>query len=458
MHSTEVVQAPAELTLAEVLSGAVQLHRHGHIDEAEELYRRVLEVDPDQPDALGFLGIVAMHRGRIDEAIELIERALTIEPGNADRYNNLGNVLLAAERVDDALEAYRKSIELDPRHADAYNNLGVIYKAQRRFEESGRAYERAIEIDASHIEAYNNYGNLLSAQGRVADAIKQYSKALILRPHDANARKYMAMAHAALGELDAAAAIYREWLEQDPDHPGVKHLLAACSGENVPERATDAYIETTFDIFSMSFDAKLAKLEYRAPELVAEALARVEPNPRKSLAVLDAGCGTGLCGPLVAPYAARLDGVDLSSGMLQKARARGVYDELLKAELTSHLQSVHETYDLVVSADTLVYFGVLDDVLSAASRALRPGGLLIFTVEHADEADAPQGHRLNPHGRYSHTRGYLERMLGSAGFSEVSIGTGVLRQERGEAVAGLVVTARKAEPSVRAERAQHQAR
>jgi len=286
MHSTEVVQAPAELTLAEVLSGAVQLHRHGHIDEAEELYRRVLEVDPDQPDALGFLGIVAMHRGRIDEAIELIERALTIEPGNADRYNNLGNVLLAAERVDDALEAYRKSIELDPRHADAYNNLGVIYKAQRRFEESGRAYERAIEIDASHIEAYNNYGNLLSAQGRVADAIKQYSKALILRPHDANARKYMAMAHAALGELDAAAAIYREWLEQDPDHPGVKHLLAACSGENVPERATDAYIETTFDIFSMSFDAKLAKLEYRAPELVAEALARVEPNPRKSLAVL----------------------------------------------------------------------------------------------------------------------------------------------------------------------------
>jgi predicted TPR repeat methyltransferase len=458
MHSTETGQPPVELTLAEVLSGAVQLHRRGHINEAEELYRRVLEVHPEQPDALGFLGMVSMHRGRIDEAIELIARALAIEPGNADRYNNLGNVLLAAERVDDAADAYRKAIELAPLHANAHNNLGIIYRAQRRYDEATRAYARAIEIDGGHVEAYNNYGNLLSVQGRMREAINAYSKALTLSPRDTNARKYLAVAHAALGELDKAAAIYREWLEQQPDHAGAQHLLAACSGENVPERAADAYIETTFDSFSRSFDAHLAKLEYRAPELIAGALAAVRPLAEKRLVVLDAGCGTGLCGPLIAPYAVRLDGVDLSSGMLEKARARSVYDELLKAELTSHLHSVHETYDLVVSADTLVYFGVLDDVLPAASQALRPGGLLIFTVEHADEADAPQGHRLNPHGRYSHTRDYLERTLGSAGFNEVSIGTGVLRQERGEAVAGLVVTARKAAPPVRAARAQHQAR
>src|SRR5690606_36136115 len=125
---------------------------------------------------------------------------------------------------------------------------------------------------------------------------------LTLRPFDEGARKYMALAHAALGDLDAAAAIYREWLEREPDHPGVKHLLAACGGGEVPERAADAYIESTFDSFSTSFDAKLAQLEYRAPQLVVAALAAAEPHANRSLAALDAGCGTGLCGPLIADY------------------------------------------------------------------------------------------------------------------------------------------------------------
>ncbi|MGZ9005279.1 MAG: tetratricopeptide repeat protein [Burkholderiales bacterium] len=444
MHSTEASepQAPAELDLADALAIAVQLHRSAHIDEAEELYRRILEVEPRQPDALNFLGIVLLHRGRTDAAIELVQQSIAVDPVNPGRYNNLGNILLAAERVDEAVEAYRKAIALAPDHADAYNNLGIILRAQRRFEESVEAYQRAIAIDPSHVEAYNNYGNLLSATGDVAGAIRCYSKALTLRPHDENAKKFIAMAYAALGELDSAAAIYRKWLEEEPNHPGVKHLLAACSGEDVPPRAADTYIENTFDAFSTRFDAKLARLEYRAPELVFEAFRHALPDARRDIAALDAGCGTGLCGPLVAPYVSRLHGVDLSSGMLEQARARAVYHELVKAELTQYLQSVSAAYDLIVSADTLVYFGALEDVVQAASGALRAGGLLIFTVEKAEDSEAPSGHRLNPHGRYSHTRGYVEQTLRTAGLTALSIDDGVLRQERGEPVQGLVVTAR----------------
>ena len=447
MHSTESTastetQGPAELSLSEALALAVNLHRSGHIDAAEELYRRILDLDPRQPDALNFLGIVTMHRGGIDAAIELIRKSIELDPGTPDRYNNLGNVLLAADRVDEAVSAYEKAIELAPAHADAYNNLGIIYRGQRRFEKAARAYERAIDIDPKHVEAYTNYGNLLAAQGDMPRAIRAYSKALTLRPYDEAAKKWLALAYASLGDLAAATKIYREWLEREPDHAGAKHLLAACSGENVPERASDAYIETTFDSFSKTFDAKLARLEYRAPELVAAALRRAAPNAEKGLVALDAGCGTGLCAPLIAPYVSRLHGVDLSSGMLEKARARGVYDELDKAELTRYLQGSSGAYDLVVSADTLVYFGALGDVLHAAARALRPKGLLIFTVEKAD--DTPAGFRLNHHGRYSHTRSYVERTLRSAGFAEVNMEDGVLRQEHGEPVQGLVVVARMA--------------
>src|SRR4029450_3384975 len=104
-------------------------------------------------------------------------------------------------------------------------------------------------------------------------------------------------------------------------------------------RASDAYIEKTFDSFAASFDSKLAKLSYRAPELITEMLKRPGLPPSKSLDILDAGCGTGLCGPLLAPYARRLVGVDLSERMLAQARTRGVYDELVKGELTAYLRN-----------------------------------------------------------------------------------------------------------------------
>jgi predicted TPR repeat methyltransferase len=136
--------------------------------------------------------------------------------------------------------------------------------------------------------------------------------------------------------------------------------------------------------------------------------------------------------------------------MLKKASERGVYNDLFKGELTRFMQSRRAAYDLIVSADTLVYFGVLTDAIDAASGALRRGGLLVFTVEEVDEAEAPEGHRIRPHGRYTHTRSYVERTLESAGFTGIEMGDAVLRNEGGEQVHGLVVTARKARQNAKA--------
>ena len=119
-------------------------------------------------------------------------------------------------------------------------------------------------------------------------------------------------------------------------------MLAACTGRDVPARASDGFVEGTFDSFAASFESKLAKLSYRAPALVAAMLEDAGLEPAKSLDVLDAGCGTGLCGPLVAPYARRLTGVDLSAGMLAQAREKNVYDELVKSELTAYLRDSPE--------------------------------------------------------------------------------------------------------------------
>jgi predicted TPR repeat methyltransferase len=164
--------------------------------------------------------------------------------------------------------------------------------------------------------------------------------------------------------------------------------------------------------------------------------------------VLDAGCGTGLCGPLLRPYARQLSGVDLSSGMLRKAQARQVYDHLIMGELTAYLEGLAERYDLIVSADTLVYFGDLRPVIAAAARALRPGGLLVFTVERAGAGDrASDGFSLRYHGRYCHAEEYVRRTLIEAGLTLRELEFASLRTELGRPVQGMAVSACKAKGS-----------
>ena len=242
---------------------------------------------------------------------------------------------------------------------------------------------------------------------------------ITLRPKHPEARRLLALAHCTLGEIDKAIRIFEEWLEDEPGDPIALHMLAACTGRDTPARASDGYVQQSFDSFAASFESKLAKLAYRAPTLVSAMLDDAGLEASRRLDVLDAGCGTGLCGPLIAPYARRLTGVDLSAGMLAQAKEKNIYDELLQTELTEYLRGQTEAFDVIVSADTLVYFGGLEEVVAAAAGALRPGGLLIFTLEHDLDESAPD-HRLQTHGRYAHARPYVERVLGDCGFAVTS--------------------------------------
>ena len=156
----------------------------------------------------------------------------------------------------------------------------------------------------------------------------------------------------------------------------------------MPERASDDFVRQSFDEFAFNFDKTLKGLEYRAPELIAAVVSGEVGTLINRLDVLDAGCGTGLCGPLLAPFARRLTGLDLSPAMLAMAEGRDVYDELVTAEITVFLGGCDHTYDLIVSADTLCYFGTLEPVFAAVFGALRRGGCVAFTVEKADPGKA----------------------------------------------------------------------
>jgi predicted TPR repeat methyltransferase len=244
-----------------------------------------------------------------------------------------------------------------------------------------------------------------------------------------------------IGEVDEAVKVLEEWLADEPGEPVAQHMLAASTGSDVPLRASNAFVEKTFDAFAASFEAKLQSLSYRAPDIVAATLADTGLAADGRLEILDIGCGTGLCGPLLRPYASRLIGVDLSAGMLAHAREKNVYTDLQQCELTEFLRARHEAFDVMVSADTLVYFGDLLEFCKAAASALRRSGLLVFTLEHAVGEDNID-YRLELHGRYSHSLAYVKRVLTQSRLT-AEAESAELRNEAGAPVAGLVVRATK---------------
>ncbi len=431
-----------ELTVAEALAIAQQLHQQDRVVEADVVYRQILAADPENALALHFAGVAAHQLGRTVEGIESIRKSLELVPDSADWHNNLGIVLQQSDDLEGAVAMYRRAIELDGTHANAHSNLGVLLRATGRVAEAEASYRRAIELNPEHIDAWTNLGILLNGQKRSEESVACFCRVITLRPKHPEARRLLALAHCTLGEVDEAIRIFSEWLQEEPDDPIARHMLSACTGAEIPPRASDSYVERTFDSFAASFESKLARLSYRAPALVGAVLEDAGLERSKALDVLDAGCGTGLCGAHAAPYARRLVGVDLSAGMLTQAASKHVYDELLQGELTTYLRGHCAAFDVILSADTLVYFGSLDDVIGAAADALRPGGLFIFTLEHGTAASAPDFH-LELHGRYTHARAYVERLLDANGF-EMDIGCADLRMESGVPVAGLVVRARKA--------------
>lgn len=428
-----------EMPVEELLIFATRMHRELRLDAAEKCYRVVLQADPGNANATHFLGVLMQQRGRGAQALELIRASIDLDPSVASWFNNLGNVLLAEEQYEEASQAYARCSELDPQNLEVLNNLGILLGRLQRHAESEQSFRLAIARDPGFADAHANLASLLCAQGRLQEGFSHFADALALKPRDANTRRLLAISYGQAGRLEEGAKVLRDWLEIQPDNANALHFLAAYGGAAVPDRASARYVEQEFDGFARSFDAKLASLDYRAPQWVGEAVARLLGPPAARRLILDVGCGTGLCGPYLRPYAAGLAGVDLSANMLELAHARGIYDQLIKAELVEFMTSCPEQQHVVVSADTLIYFGRLDAVFAAARKVLLDQGHLVFTLESHQEA---RDFVLHAHGRYSHSRAYVESELARAGFGAIDIDEAVLRFESAKPVAGWLVCAR----------------
>jgi predicted TPR repeat methyltransferase len=399
------------------LREAIAKHRAGDHAAAESGYRKHLKEFPNDPSALHFLGLLRTHQGRNEEAVKLIVAALEIDPEYVDAWSNLSVAYYKERDLERSEFCARKAIEISPQFVNAWANLGMTLRARNAYEEALVAWGRALDLQPGMRNIAISYGHLLYRLDRRPEALEFYAR----------------------------------WQASAPDDPIPQHMLAAMGGAERPMRASDGYVRATFDDFADSFDRNLEELGYRAPQLLSDAVMQSGAlRAQHSLGVLDIGCGTGLCGPLLRPIARRLVGVDLSPNMLSKAAMRAVYDQLNCAELTQWLAECGQQFDLVVAADVLCYFGDLSAAFANAGAVLAPGGCFACSLEAlpasaADNPTSAEPFMLQPHGRYQHDRKHVEAALLAAGLDIVSLSTQTLRHERQNPVVGIVVVARLAD-------------
>jgi predicted TPR repeat methyltransferase len=421
----------------------MRLHESGELVEAEQAYRRVLDANPRNPQALYLRGVVTGQLGRPHDAIELLQQAVSLRPDHLQAISELAKLFQETGQLQASAEALRKLISVKPDLGELYNNLGIVLRRLGKPKEAAVACGKAVELSPDSAEAHSNLADVLRRLERFDGAAAAYRRAIVLRPGLTDVYRRLAAVLVNSDKLDEATDVLRQWLSHEPDNPIVQHMLAAYCGEKTPTRASDDYVRRVFDEFAATFDGDLRELDHQGPRLIGEAVTAELDEGAEGLDVLDAGCGTGLCGPLLRPIARRLIGVDLSAVMIQHARGRNLYDDLVEGELTEYLNDHPGDFDLIVGADTFNYFGALEPLLTAAACALRERGILVYTLEKYDTSTSVADYRLNPHGRYSHNEDYVKGCMDERGLIISSMESAALRKERNQPVAGIIVRARK---------------
>ncbi len=439
-------------------------------DAAAACLLRSVTLAREQPDAWLLLGMARERRGELAAAESDYRLALSLSPSgaaSAPALKCLGSLLARRREPDGAIAALREYRRVGPGDPAASALLGRLLYEEGFLPEALEAYEEASAAEPGN-EAFARMKRRsrflvdLIAGADVDTALTTFQGAgMEGRPGaaatDADVDALLDLACGALtgfGHHAAALEVATRRVALFPGSASARYLLASLRGEAMPDRSPDDYIVENYDAFAAHFEDKLVGvLGYDVPAklvpLVIEAAARV-PATAGRVDVLDGGCGTGLCAPLLRPIARTLTGVDLSPGMLERARARGLYDALACEELTAFLRRCPAGFDVVVATDVLIYFGDLVPLFDAAAGALRPSGLLAVSYESTGERDASppadpagaDGRRLRPSGRFAHDPGYVTAVAARAFSVEVHVPT-TLRREGREQVEGRLLVLRR---------------
>jgi predicted TPR repeat methyltransferase len=416
------------------------LQAQGKLSEAETEYEATLQIEPGLAVAWSMLAQARVGLRKYDEAEVAATRALALDPRMGEAHYTLGNISDDLGDTERARAHFHQATEFLPKLPDAHWRLGQTLMKLKEYSGAAESFQVVLNIDPGLARVHAAMGDSFYQRKLHGRAENCYRKALALSNDYLDAHLGLAFSLRAMERNDEFAKQLSECLRIDPNDGQIRHLLAAVRGETPPTAPAD-YVRKVFDGYADNFDSQLVgALNYHIPEILHELVSQQVAPSANSLDIIDLGCGTGLCAPLFRGMARTLHGVDLSPRMIEKARARNLYDTLKIGDVTASLKSKVAAWDFAISTDVFIYVGDLQEIFVACFSALKPGGLFAFSVESGDDSET---FVLRNTGRYAHASGYIRSLSAATGFHEVTCRNVVVRKEGLEDIQGYLFLLRR---------------
>jgi predicted TPR repeat methyltransferase len=428
--------SPRVRTLLDKASSSIEYNQLG---QAEDICRQILEISPRTSEAYNILGVIYQEQGLIDDAISVLQKAVELDSLNANAFFNLGTVLGQHGQYEQAANALRKGLVQEPRSAKARNNLGLALVRLGKLDEAIKSLEKATELDSHYADAWFNLGDAYYCRGHLQKAVDALQRCIRLIPDFVEAHFNLSIAQHDMKLQPEAIKSLERTLELDPGHTAARHMLDALTGKT-PDTAPQQFVTTLFDQYSNRFEADLInRLEYRIPTRLRKLLSEILPEGARLSRVIDLGCGTGLSGQAFHDIADYLAGIDISKKMLERAREKKIYNDLLHGDLCEQLEQLSELNDLFIAADVMVYIGNLAPLFNSVSSKAKPGAYFAFSVESEQEQDFT----LQPTGRYAHASDYISKLATGSGFRVVAQEDTGIRKEGDDWIPGEIYILQK---------------
>lgn len=378
----------------------------GALHDAAEL----VASDPHDHDALILLGSILKSLGRLSEAEACFTGAVRLEPGRSLYWDELISLHFAAGERGRCWSAVHNALSLHPLSPALHNWLIFLHMSQQDMEGALALCEACVADGVVNSSTLVLAGHIMAGMGRETDARRIYQKL-----------RYFA---------------------EDRDGGAIDSVLAF---EGAGRHPRADRVRALFDQAARTFDAHLISLGYRIPAVIRREIMALPAGSIQGPS-LDLGCGTGLIALVLDDLAiGPWSGVDLSPKMLEEARLKGLYADLIEGDVVDVLRCDPREWRVIFAADLFCYFDDITDLVTGIADRLVDRGHLILSVE--EWTDPPRGSddgyvpgRL---GRFKHARDHVLTILRDRGFHIVRSVAETLRFEASTPVPGLIVIAER---------------
>ena len=372
---------------------------------------------------------------RLEDALASFQAALALVPGRPSVLANLGMTQVRLGQWANGVATLEAATKADPQHRDAWLALAHAHEALQQWAPALQALQRAQSLGPATVALWLALARCHGRLDRPQAVLQALDAALALDPTLAEAWSERGSLLRDMGQHSEAARCFEQALAHGGDETLNRFYLASVSAQPVPPKPPQAYVQTLFDEYADEFQTHLVEaLNYQAHRTL---LAPMQEAGARYPLVLDLGCGTGLCGELIRPQAGAVDGVDLSGAMVERARASGVYRQVVRGDLLPFLAASTEPAHLVMAADVFIYVGALEAVFGAVRQRLAPGGCFAFSVEKPGPAHNGQDLVLLPSLRYAHSAAYVQRLAQVNGWVVEKQWEAPIREDQRRPVMGL---------------------